>query len=96
MESNFEKLDKLICLREVEKKKLEKMKLNLDAQKDKYQKECARFDKLQEQIDRIEFFILKNKLKKVGIDGAFDLDKVIKVYEEHKESKGDNVNEDNI
>ena len=85
MDEIKEKHKKLVEERDKQKQKVYKMQDLLELQKEKLSKEVAKLNALNEKIDRLDFFIFKDKLKSVGVDDASGIDEVLEVYLKHKQ-----------
>lgn len=85
MDEIKEKHKKLVEERDKQKQKVDKMQDLLELQKEKLSKEVTKLNALNEKIDRLDFFIFKDKLKSVGVDDASGIDEVLEVYLKHKQ-----------
>jgi predicted nuclease with TOPRIM domain len=85
-----DRLAKLIAERDKQSEKVARLSAGVETARARLARENAKLTRLNEQIDRFQFFIFKDRLKSVGVDGEDGIEELLSVYERHKdEIKGD-------
>jgi predicted nuclease with TOPRIM domain len=85
-----DRLAKLIAERDKQSEKVARLFAGVETARARLARENAKLTRLNEQIDRFQFFIFKDRLKSVGVEGEDGIEELLSVYERHKdEIKGD-------
>jgi predicted nuclease with TOPRIM domain len=85
-----DRLAKLIAERDKQSEKVARLSAGVETARARLARENAKLTRLNEQIDRFQFFIFKDRLKSVGVEGEDGIEELLSVYERHKdEIKGD-------
>jgi predicted nuclease with TOPRIM domain len=85
-----DRLAKLIAERDKQSEKVARLSAGMETARARLARENAKLTRLNEQIDRFQFFIFKDRLKSVGVEGEDGIEELLSVYERHKdEIKGD-------
>lgn len=85
MENYNDRMKRQIADRDKQKEKVDAITESFERLKSRLAKETAKLEELNDKVERTEYFLLRTRLESVGLSGKDAVDKLLDLYEKHKD-----------